>query len=92
MAVTASTDLLTLAKAPYCKQPKIVSKFLNNRRDSGWGSNGFYLMFKDQAIACHSSLSRALLVLVLVLESFAAAFAGSGLVIGLEALPVASVD
>ncbi|HEJ4407846.1 TPA: hypothetical protein SL557_000125 [Pseudomonas aeruginosa] len=54
----------------------------------GWWSNGVYLMFKDQAIACRSSGSRALLVL----ESCAAAVAGSGLVIGLEAVPVASLD
>lgn len=54
----------------------------------GWWSNGVYLMFKDQAIACRSSGSRALLVL----ESCAAAVVGSGLVIGLEAVPVDSLD
>ena len=54
----------------------------------GWWSNGVYLMFKDQAVACRPMDSRALLVL----ESCAAAVIGSGLVIGLEAVSVASLD
>lgn len=54
----------------------------------GWWSNGVFLMFKDQAVACRPYGTRSLQVL----ETFAGMVSGSDLVQGLEMVSVSSLD